>query len=234
VTDRLAIGGNNPPRHEAFAMALDDVRLEAGSFLDGAPIETQGQADAIGIIVTRAKQIKKDADAARKEDKEPHLEAGRKVDADYRPVLETADDIISAGQKPLATWLQALEAKQRAEADEAREKALAALQAAVEAQRAAEGDVNATEAARDLQKQADQALKESKRADKAKPNVAGENRAIGLRSYKVATVTDRRALLEYVMRHDPEPLTNFLAEYAQRALPMQLPGVTVNTERKAA
>ncbi len=31
-------------------------------------IENQGQADALGIIVSRAKQIKRDADAARKED----------------------------------------------------------------------------------------------------------------------------------------------------------------------
>ena len=46
--------------------------------------------------------------------------------------------------------------------------------------------------------------------------------------------TDRRALLEHVMRNDPDALTGWLAEYAQRALPAQLPGVTIRIERRAA
>jgi hypothetical protein len=59
-------------------------------------------------------------------------------------------------------------------------------------------------------------------------------RAIGLRSHQIAVVTCARDLLNHIARHDPEPLKAWLADYAQRALPMQLPGVTVETERKVA
>lgn len=225
---------NRPPRHEMFAMALDDVRLEAGHFLDGKPIETKDQADKIGIILSKAREIKRDADAARKQDKAPFLEAERKVDADYKPVIDTADDIISAAQRPLTAWMEAEATRQRQEAEEARKQALAAQQAALEAQRASEGNVDATEAARKLQREADQATRAAGKLEKAKPNVAGESRAIGLRTYQVAEVTDRRALLEHVMVNDPDALTAFLAEYARLALPMQLPGVTIKTERKVA
>lgn len=228
------IGHNMPPRHEAFAMALDDVRLEAGNFLDGAAIETKQQADAIGVIVSKARQIRKDADAARKEEKEPHLEAGRKVDADFKPVLETADDIIKAAQKPLSAWMQAEEDRQRKIAGEARQKAIQAQQDALAAQRAADGNVDATEAARNLQRDADRATKEAAKLEKAKPSVAGETRAIGLRSYQVSEVHDHRALLEHVMRTDPEPLKAWLDDYARKSLPAQLPGVTIRTERRAA
>jgi hypothetical protein len=215
-------------------MALEDVRMTASDFLDGSPVETKAQADAIGIIVSRARAIKRDADLARKQDKEPHLEAGRKVDADYKPVLETADDIISAAQRPLTAWMEAEAVRQRAEAEQARQAALAAQQQALDAQRASEGNVDATEAARKLQKDADSLTKVAARAEKAKPNVAGEGRSLGLRGHQVADLTDRRALLEWVMVNDPEPLTEWLSEYARKALPMQLPGVTIRTERRAA
>jgi hypothetical protein len=209
---------NRPPRHEMFAMALDDVRLEAGNFLDGQPIENKAQADKIGIIVSKARAIKRDADLARKEDKEPHLEAGRKVDADYKPVLETAEDIISAAQRPLTAWMEAEATRQRQEAEEARKAALQAQQAALEAQRASDGNVDATEAARKLQKDADGLTRQAARAEKAKPNVAGEGRAIGLRTYWKHEIADRRELLNWVAKNDAAALTAFLEEYARKAV----------------
>lgn len=228
------IGHNNPPRHEAFAMALDEVRLEAGNFLDGAPIENQGQADKIGVIVSTAKRIKKDADAARKEDKEPHLEAGRKVDADYKPVLDTADDIIKAAQKPLTDYLNKLAAEQREAEAKAREEAARKAQEAIEASRAAEGSVEAVERARELEKEADKAAKEAAKAGKAKAHVAGMDRAIGLRTYQIAEVTDYAALLKFIKQTNPDALKEWLDEYARKALPSQLPGVTVRSERRVA
>lgn len=233
MTDRHGIGGNNPPRPIAFAAALEDVRLEAGNWLDGAAVENQQQADAIGVILSRARQIKKDADAARKEDKEPHLAAGRAVDASYKPVIDQADTIMQAAQKPLTAWLVAEQERQRREAAEARQREQEAQQRALEAQRAADS-LEALEAAQALQREADASSKLANRADKAKANAAGEGRAVGLRSYQVAVITDRRALLNHVAKEDPEALTAWLQEYARKALPRALPGVTIETERRAA
>ena len=237
MTDRLAIGGNSPPRHEAFAMALEDVRLEAGNYLDGQQIETQGQADAVGIILSRARQIKKDADEARKQDKEPHLIAGRKVDADYKPVLESCDNIMCAAQRPLTDFLARKQAEQIAAAEKARQEAAERQQEAIAASRAAEGDIEATERARELEKAAEAATKLAGKAGRAKAHVAGEGRAVGLRSYWTHQLTHRRELLEWIMRNDPDGLTDMLNEYARKAVAggtRHLPGVVITQQQRAA
>lgn len=227
-------GHNNPPRYEAFAMALEDVRLEAGNYLDGATVETQEQADAIGVIMGQARDIKRDADKARTEDKKPHLDAGRKVDDNYKAVLQTADDIVKAAQGPLSVFLteqarvqEELRVKAKREADRAAQEAIAA-------ERAAAGNIEALEAAREKQLAADDAQKASVIADKAKPRVAGSGRAISLRTRQVAVVTNYRALLLHIAGTDKPALDAFLDEYARKALPSQLPGVRIDTERSVA
>lgn len=234
MTDTPGLGHNQPPAFDAFSLSLDDAYDTAKDFLDGSPIENQGQADSIGRIVGEVKRIKKDADAARAEEKRPHDEAGKAVQAKWKPLLERAETIITAAQKPLTDYLNKLAEEQREAEIKAREEAAAKAQEAAQASRAAEGSVEAVERARALEKDADQAARDAKRAGKAKAHVAGMDRAIGLWTYQVAEVTDRKALLQHIMRHDPEPLREWLSAYAQRALPMQLPGVTVRTERKVA
>lgn len=234
MTDTPGLGHNAPPPFDAYSMALDDAYDTAKDFLDGAPIETQGQADAVGRIVSEVKKIKRDADAARAEEKAPHLQACRDVDGKWKPLTDRADTIIKAAQQPLTAYLNKLAEEQRAAENKAREEAARKAQEAIEASRAAEGSVEAVERAKELEKEADKAAKEAAKAGKAKAHVAGADRAIGLRTYQVADVTDHRALLEHVMRHDPDPLKAWLEEYARKALPSQLPGVTIRTERKVA
>lgn len=234
MTDRLAIGGNSPPAFDAYSMALEDAYSTAKDYLDGQPLENQGQADAVGRIVSEVKRIKRDAEAARAEEKAPYLQACRDVDGKWKPLTDRADTIIKAAQAPLTAYLNALAEEQRQAELKAREEAAVRAQEALQAQREAEGSVEAVERAKALQKEADAAAKDAAKLGKAKAHVEGVDRAIGLRTYTVATVTDHRALLEHVMRHDPEPLKAWLEEYARRALPMQLPGVEVSTERKVA
>lgn len=228
------IGHNNPPPFEAFSMALDDAYVTAKDFLDGAPVENQGQADAIGRIVSEAKKIRKDADAARADEKRPHDEAAKAVQAKWKPLLERADTIIEAAQRPLTTYLAKL-AAQQAEAERlARAEAERKAQEAIAATRSAES-MDDLERAHALEKEADKAAKDANRAGRAKAHVAGLDRAIGLRSYKVATVTDRRAALNWIARHDPAALEAFVAEYAQRHAPTRpMDGVSVIVERRAA
>ena len=231
------IGHNMPPAIDAFSMELDNVYTEAKNWLDGAAIENQAQADAVGVIMSTARKIKKDADAARAEEKRPHDEAGKAVQAKWKPLLDRADAILSAAQKPLATFLQAEQDRQRAEAERARLEAHRLQQEAIAKQRESAGNLEATEEAAELQKQADKAVKIAAKAEKARPNVAGADRAIGLRTAWVGVVTDRRELLAHVMRHDPEALTAFLSEYARKAVAggtRSLPGVDITPERKAA
>ncbi len=228
------IGHNQPPRQEAFMMALEEVRVEAGNFLDGEPIENQGQADAVGMIMASARDIKRDADKARKEDKQPHLEAGKAVDAAYKPVIVKADDILKAAQQPLSVWLAKIEREQELERQKAREEAQRKEQEAIEGQRKAQGDIEAVEAARAKQKEAEAAQKLVRKAEKAKPNVAGSARSIGLRTHTVAVVENYRDLLLWVAEHDKPALDGFLDAYAAKSAPQKLPGVRLETTRSAA
>jgi hypothetical protein len=222
-----------PPRHIAFEMALEDVHLEAGNFLDGEPIATQEQADAIGSIIAKAKAIKRDADAARKQDKEPHLEAGRAVDANYKPVETKADAVIRAAQAPLTDWLRKLEDEQQEAALKAREEAARLAQEAIAAQRTSSGNLAAIEVADALQRDADAAAKIAAKASKQSAHVAGDGRAIGLRTYRVVTVTDYRTLLNWLAANDKPALRDFMDEYARKATG-GLPGVSIEQERRVA
>lgn len=228
------IGHNNPPAIDAFGLALDDAYETAKDFLDGSPIETQGQADAIGRIVSEVKKIRKDADTARADEKRPHDEAAKAVQVKWKPLLDRADTIITAAQRPLTDYLAKLAAKQ-AEAERlARVEAEKAAQAAIEAQRQADS-VEAIEAAKALQKEADAAARAASKAGKAKAHVAGADRAIGLRSHRVAQVNDHRAALLWIAKNDPDAVNVFVEEYARRnAVTRPMDGVEVVTERRVA
>lgn len=238
ATDRVVTTkDNNPPAFDAYSMALDDAYSTARDFLDGQPIENQGQADAIGRIVGEVKKIKKDADAARADEKAPHLAATRAVDGKWKPLIDRADTILAAAQKPLTVYLTKLAEEQREAERVAREEAARKAQEAIEAQRAADGSVEAVERAKALQRHADAAHKDAKRAGREKAHVAGMDRAIGLRTYWTHEITDRRELLNWVAKNDAASLSAMLDEYARKAVAngvRWLPGVTITEERKVA
>lgn len=231
------IGHNNPPAFDTFSIALEDAHTEAANFLDGKPIETQGQADAIGVILSTVKKLRKDADAARANEKRPHDEAGKAIQAKWRPLLERADAIQAAAQAPLTAYLSKIEAEQREAARLARIEADRLAREALEAQRSASGDLAAIEAAQALQKAAGQADKAAARADRAKAHVAGADRAVGLRASWIHRITDRRELLNWIVKSDPEGMTAMLDDYARKAVAggtRFLPGVAIEQERKVA
>lgn len=231
------LGHNMPPPFEAFSMALEDVRLEAGNWLDGSPIETQAQADEVGRIMSGAKKLAKDMDAARADEKKPHDEAGKAVQAKWKPLLEQAAAIVTAAQGPLSVFLNAVAAQQAQEAQAARQAALDAQQAAINAQRVALGNIEAMERAAELQREADKAASVAGRAEKARPLAAGEGRATGLRTSWTATVTDYPAMLTWLRKRDPEALRAFLSDYASKAVrggARDIPGVSIVSERKVA
>lgn len=233
---RHGIGGNQPPVHESLLMELEDVHLEASNYLDGADIETPAQADAVALFVKKARELKKRAEDARKAEKEPFLEAGRAVDEKFKPITARADLVLKAAQAPLTRWLEKLEAQKRAEAERIRREAEEAQRRASEAQREAEkaGNLDALEAAQRAQDDADLLHKTAKRAEKEKAQVGGgEGRAMGLRTVTIAEVVDYKALLQYIMRTDPQPLRDWLDAYATRAIPAQLDGVQLRQERRA-
>ncbi|GGJ39822.1 hypothetical protein CDQ92_13355 [Sphingopyxis bauzanensis] len=220
----------------AYSMAVDDLYSEAANFVDGEPVKTQGEADALAAIITGAKQIRKDADAARKTEKQPHDDAAKAVQAKWAPVLTKVDDVITAVQKPLTAWLLAQEEERQRIAQETQAEADRLAEQAIAAARTS-GSLESLTATRELQDAAFDAAKVAKRAGKAKSHVHGGGRAFGLRTYWEASLTDSGEALKWAKARHPEELREFLRELAGKAVnagAREIPGFTINQERKVA
>lgn len=216
----MTIGHNQPPASAAFLMHIEELFATADSI---TTIENDEQEAAVADLMQEIRKAKKDGDETRATEKRPHMEAAKAVDDEWREPLRKADIALDALKARLTPYRTAkLEAKNAA-AQKAREEAEARQKAAQEALRSDD-----LEARYQGEIEIKAASKLATTANKI------ERQATGLRSYQVADVTDRRALLEHVMRTDPEALANWLADYARKALPAQLPGVTIRIERKAA
>ena len=218
------IGHNNPPPVEAFALHIEDLFALVSGSLAAGPITTDAQEVALDNLLDDLRQAKKDADAQRVIEKRPHDDAAAAVQASWKPLLTRCDAGADAIKAALTPYREAKQRAKDAAAKKAREEAEAKLAAAQAALRKSD-DLEDRFAAEEQLVQAAKLTAVANRIDRS---------ATGLRSYQIADVTDRRALLEHVMKTDPDALTDWLADYARKALPSCLPGVTIRIERKAA
>ncbi len=233
-----AIGHNQPPdAFGALKAHIDDLDLEARNHLDGEPIANAEQAKAVSKILDDARKAAKAADEARKDEKRPHDEAGKAVQAKWQPLIGQAELAATTAKKALAPWLEAQEAAQLAEAAEA---ARIADEAADKARQAAEAarpeDLASQTTVRVLQENAEAAGKAAKRAGKARPLAEGGSRAVGLRTSYTAEITDPVAFIRWAWEHRKPDVTAFLDELAAteaRTGPRDIPGLKMNVQRKA-
>lgn len=235
-----AIGHNNPPEPtplETFKLHIDDLFETASGFLDGTGVANDEQAEIVSKLLSDARDAGKDADKQRVIEKKPHDDAGKVVQAAWKPIIERAELTAETCKKALAPWLKAkddaLRAVALAAAKEAEEKAAAAraLHAATEAT-----DLAGQEAAEQALREADEAAKAAAKADGAKAHATGGSRAVGLRSVWTATITDRRAALNhYIVAHPQEfvAIIQSLADSEARHGPRTAPGIQF-TEDKVA
>lgn len=219
----------------AFDMALSDLRDEAAHFLDGADIETEGQAEAIAKIVREAERIYRDADAARKAEKRPHDDAGKAVQARYLPKLDKANDIKRAAQTVLSRWLDRKEAERVAEAKRLADEAAAAKAAADALASAA--SLDDVTSAREAQAEAARLAKQAERVGNASVGIAADGRAVHHRTVWTATLVDPVAALRWAKDAHPDAIKALLSDLgakAVRAGVRQIPGFIIEDERKVA
>lgn len=84
-------------------------------------------------------RLRKEADTQRDAEKRPHLEAGRAVDAKFKPIVEAADSAANELRDALTVFMREEERREQAERDaryQAERKAAEAARAELEAQRA--------------------------------------------------------------------------------------------------
>lgn len=124
VTATAAVAGpghNKPPlqevlteQYKSFAEEIEKVAGRANE----APkrIKTDDDLDKVGVIVKDARELLKKVEAARKEEKDPYLKAGREIDAFFKKMTDRLDRISEALQERANEY-------QREKAAEARRKA---------------------------------------------------------------------------------------------------------------
>lgn len=229
MNDRAVIGGNNPPSPlEAMKLHADELFDMADGSLGIKAIETPEQASQVEDILGQAQEAARDAEKTRKDEKQPHLDAGRDVDAAWKPTQNRLKLTTDACKALLTPWRNKLEEERLAE-----EKRLQEI--ADQKERDAQAAFEATKVT-DLaeREKADELLKEAKKTTAAANKVSKQ--ATGLRTYWNVTVTDYGALLAHMKENDPDGLKAMLDGYAltkKNANIRKLPGCKFTEEKRA-
>lgn len=235
-----AIGHNNPPADpfEAIKVHIEDLYLEAKNWLDGDPITTDAQAEAVALLLDMIRLAEKAADDARKDENKPFDEGKAAVQAKYAPLIADTKAVrgktvlaSEACKAALAPWRQEQERLRQEAAAEARRVAEEAARVAAEAARsAAADDLAAQEKADAAIRQAEHASKVAAKADKA------ASTGTGLRSYWSPTLTDGVVAARHYWTVNREACEAFflsLAKQDVQAGKRTIPGFDVTEERRA-
>lgn len=231
---RAVIGDNAPPPtaptlFEAATKAVEDARLEAGNWLDGAPVASQEQADWLSGLLDMVKAAEKLTDGNRKTENEPFDCGKAEVQARYNPLLKQADTIKVTLQAALTPWRNKAKAEKdaAARADQAEADRLAMI--AIKARQT----MDASNLAEREQAEALVAAAEAAQRQAAK---AAKPTASGLRTVWQATLIEPHLYLKHLRETDAIRLKLALAEMAAadvRAGARVLPGVEIVEVRVA-
>jgi hypothetical protein len=246
---RAFIGANNPP---PFNQAeVDTLNAEAGQFLDVAgewieagDITDDGQAQNLNDFIAGVKKRKIATDKARATAKKPHDDAGKLVQAAYKPIITKLETVVSKTSPILTAWLTKKEAARQAEIRRQQEEARLAQQEAdrQEAAALARNDISGEIDAQTARDEADQLAKDADRASKTKANVAsatGGGRTASLRTFVTAELNNARVgFMRYAEHPDLIACLVSLAEREARAKNFDpeadtIPGFTLHVERRA-
>ena len=222
------IGHNNPPDpiDEALAPYADAI-AEVEGWLDGEPIDSDGQLDATTGLLKTIKQALKDVNAERDSAVKPLNDACKAERDRWKP---TQDDLgrmvkgLAAIQDPYkrkkAAEIEAAKRKAWQEADGARRAAVKA------AQEASAGDIKAQREAEAARQAAMDAEAQASKQAKAKVG--------GMRPAHKYEITDHRAALHWIAKNDKDAMTAFIEAYvAKNHKSSAVDGVKTWTEKEA-
>ena len=231
---RIVIGGNNPPEEitdlpapvkpltlsEQVAAKLKvEGELLAGLLKAwGGKPTNKAQADQVADAASVFMAISKEAAANHETAKAPHLEAGRKVDAEWFPIRDGAKKYREKALGIADAYISEAHAKALADAEEAhKQRKMEAIKQAVE---------NKTP------------VPEAERAPPPEPVKLGTVRTVSQRSKKNYVVTDRPKFVAYLMalEKQPDDFVESLGKIASRlgAMGLAIPGVELEEGKKAA
>ncbi len=229
------MGDNNPPSEPVELIPLE-VQAADEFLAKVGVIKTQVDSDIASNKVGNLRDLKKKAEAAHKTEKEPHLAAGRAVDAKYKPKIDDADGAVKRLLAAVTVYQNAEAARLRKEAEAKAAAERAAYEKQLAAQRAAaEKEAAATQTTLEEILDATPAPPPPKPAEPVKVKSGGATgRGVSLRTVKVATVTDYDKAM-VALRDHPE-MRELVQKLADRACKAGVPlaGVEYSTQQVAA
>lgn len=236
---RAVIGANNPPvemtAFDAVKINIEDLYDEAKTWLDGDPVATQDQADALNTLQTRIRDAAKEAEKQRKIEAKPFDDGKAEVQARYKPILNKADEADAAVKVALRPYLIELDRQQQERARLAREEAERKQREAMEAMRQRDAaNLAQREEAERLASEAKAAAAAAQKAENAKAHAKGEGRATGLRTVHRAVMVDRREAAAWVWANHNDALMAWvqdLADKSVRAGNRNIPGFDIIEEK---
>lgn len=220
------IGHNQPPPIEAFGLHIEGLfSLVSGSV--SSPVSNDDQEESLDALLDEVRKARKDADAQRAAEKKPHDDAGKAVQAAWKPLIDRCDKAADAIKSALTPYR---EARQRAKDEAAR----IAREQAAEAERAAQAALQSSD---DLEERfaAEETLKAAGKLNAQANRI--DRSATGLRTYYEAEVTDRRAALNHYIARVPERFAALIQQLANedaRGTRAPVPGVIFHERKRAA
>lgn len=237
------IGHNQPPSPvDEITAKINDLYDEAKQWLDGEPVTTQEQANALNTLETRVREAAKEAETLRKELVKPHDEAKAAIQAQFNPLIGKTTTVtgkavlaIDAIRKALTPFLLILEREKAAEAERMRAEAERAKAAAAEAMQSRDvANLEEVEKAERLVQDAKDAEKEAMRAAKEKAHAKGEGRATGLRTVWDVKLVDEREAAKWLWLARKDALLEFAELEAVKAVrngTRAIPGFSVEQRK---
>lgn len=231
----------SPEIHEQFTDRASEFIDASQKWLDLPEIAEEAHAQALTDQIDGLRKLFKKVEDARRDAKQPHLDAGKAVDDAFNPIKKRLEACADKLKKKLEPWLIAQRKKAEAEERARREAAEAERLAAEEAARKAEAKNNlaAQFEAEEAQKRAAEAEKLAKqKIDTNAKSATGAGRTIALRTVREVEITNIRLLfMHYQNRPEVADLLQRLAQADMRAADVdhtKIPGIVVNERQVAA
>jgi hypothetical protein len=204
-----------PKTHNAPPDPIDEVCApygdtiaEAENWLDGSPVENEGQMKAVDALRSQAREWRLALEKGQKSESAPLYDTYKAALERWKPTIEDAKRI-EAGLVAVVDTFKRKLAAEKAEAErKARAEAEAAMRAAREA--AAKADAANIEA----QREADRLAREAEAATEA-ARAASKDTVKGLRTTWFYEITDHRDALHHIARNDRNAVTRFVEDYVK-------------------
>lgn len=184
------LGHNNPPQE--FARVDSLVETADRWKEERKVIETDEIADKAAAFLNQLRDEAKEIEKTRKAEKQPHIDAGKAVDAKFKTQVERLTASANIIKGILTPYLEKKEAERQEAERKAQAEALAAQKAADEAAKKAKG-IDAEIAAAAAADNAAQMQKDAHQIATSRVGVSSSmgGRAVSLRTVKTGEIVDQ-------------------------------------------